>query len=483
MAVQFKWLVILAALVLAQGCSKANKTIVDETPDPFFYSFVAEDANIVGLVVTDNNGTVASESSPGVYEFAENYTPVTPITFVSNNLNVPGSTFQDIDGSGDRTNADIDYNVGFNLNYIGAFQTSDAREIFANPVTALIPANGIPSAGIAGLPESVLQAAFTDGVAGAADTIITLEDGTEISQRRLIARSSALITAIQEGIAALNSDSTTGQSAALQLASELSDANLSVGLDDLTQFSTSAQSAIELSVDSTQTELVVGLADAIAQILVDSASFTFTESVILTVQKSVTSSFTLQDVAAFITAARTLANDRGVQFAVKLAQEIEASGGLDAFMQSLVIVPIDVGNNGMSLVDAQVNDFNMSYSEDDGVVTINAVNAFFHQAELQYFFEDDLYGAAVNELEAILISLNANETNFLGAASEGINSARLLAVCWRDSPDENSAVCGEDNENLEFYALATVLEVCDAEYDSAFIAEINSLNRLDISCN
>ncbi|MDC2891382.1 hypothetical protein [Psychrosphaera algicola] len=74
----------------------------------------------------------------------------------------------------------------------------------------------------------------------------------------------------------------------------------------------------------------------------------------------------------------------------------------------------------------------------------------------------------------------------LGAAQNGINSARLLALCWNSVEQPNSSdsdVCGSENANLEYYALATQSEVCAADFDAAELAQINALNRQQISCN
>lgn len=83
------------------------------------------------------------------------------------------------------------------------------------------------------------------------------------------------------------------------------------------------------------------------------------------------------------------------------------------------------------------------------------------------------------------MTLNANETNLLGAASRDVDAARLLALCWNsiEQNEQTDDVCGADNVNLEFYGLATQEEVCQFGFDEVELAEINSLNRLQISCN
>ncbi|MDC2891380.1 hypothetical protein [Psychrosphaera algicola] len=150
-------LFVLLAIGVLQGCSRPGHSEVEVDPEPFFYSFVAEDASLVGLLVSDSTGTVATEISPGVYQFGPDYLPTTPITFESKNLVEPGASFQDIDEDGLKSATDINYNVGLEIAYIGSFSALGERTVFANPITALIPSTGIPLRGL----EDCLRSYFS----------------------------------------------------------------------------------------------------------------------------------------------------------------------------------------------------------------------------------------------------------------------------------------------------------------------------------
>jgi hypothetical protein len=195
------------------------------------------------------------------------------------------------------------------------------------------------------------------------------------------------------------------------------------------------------------------------------------------------------DLTTLLTNSNLIMKNNSLVFSVKLEQEIAESGGLSTFLSSLRLVPIPIGENGMSLVDNSVSDFAMSLVTESSRIQMSAVDAFFDQTELTYYFEDDLYGAKVDDDHAILVTLNANETNLLGAAFEGTNAVRLLALCWRDvgSSEATNQVCGEENSNLEFYALATEEEICGSGFESlrdeVLLAHINQLNSSEITCN
>lgn len=478
------WIGLFGLMVV--GCSKPGDSTVEPEPINFVYSFVAEDARIVGLLVTDRAGASATEVSPGVYEFAQSYEPELPITFASQNTSETAVTFQDIDGNGEYGNADIRYNVGFEIAYIGNFDNAGQRQLFGNPLTALIPAEGIPSSGIAGVPEQVLQQALLAGVDNASEASVTLPDGTNISTRQLIKRSVALITSVQEAIVSVQGQSSNSINTAKQLLIELRNADLSTGLDDPTDFVVSAQDIIAILTQE-DSAVVTQVAQQVGEILASEqgGNLSFFESLVLTVQQGVSPDSTSESVAANVSVNSAVATDNGVEFAINLVEEIEQAGGLAAFLNSLVLVPIDAGDNGKSLVDGQVSDFNLELLTDTTEVQLNATNAFFDDAVLEYFFADDLYGVKVDDNHAVLMTLNANETNLLGAASRGVNAARLLALCWNEieQNEQSDDVCGVDNVNLEFYALATSEEVCQFGFDEVELAEINSLNRLQISCN
>lgn len=479
-------LFVLLAIGVLQGCSRPGHSEVEVEPDPFFYSFVAEDASLVGLLVSDSAGTVATEISPGVYQFAADYVPATPITFKSKNATEPGVSFQDIDEDGIRGATDFNYNVGLEIAYIGSFSALGERTVFANPITALIPSAGIPSSGIGGLPEELFQLAFLTGIAGAPTTTIELSDGIEISVNEVLSRTAVLITALQEGIVILEGDPQAAVDVSIAVLAGFRDAAPTEGLADTTNFSIAMQSAIESHVSQANRDRVMQLASSIGNTLAGTSGATFYEALILAVQHNVNSSSTVASILEKLTVQEFSRLDNGIQFAVKLANEIASSGGMSAFLDSLSIIPINVSGNGQSLVDEGVTDFNLELVTTTETIKLNAKDAFFDQSELTYYFDDDLYGVKVDADHAVLIALNANETNLLGAAQNGINSARLLALCWNSVEQPNSTdtdVCGSENANLEYYALATQSEVCAADFDAAELAEINALNRQQISCN
>lgn len=479
-------LLLIIVLGFLQGCGRSGSSEVEEVEDPFQYKFVAEDGALIGLSVIDNSGTAATEVTPGVYQFAEDYEPVPPIKFVSQNRSELGSSFQDLDSDNERTAADIDYNVSLELAYIGEFQAAGDREVYANPITALIPASGIPSAGIGGLPEDLLVFAFRLGIENAPTTGVTITDGVELSVKQVLSRTAALITALQEGIYIIEGSNEAAGEISHAVLVGLRAAELSSGLLDTSNFSSVAQSAIEASVSQANRDKVMQLASSLGILLMTEFDVQFYESLILTVMRNVTADSSVEAIAGSLTAQAFKRNDLGVQYAIKLATDIAASGGMSAFLNGLSIVPIAIGNNGTSLVDDGVSDFNLELVEATANVKINATDAFFDQVELQYYFADDLYGATVDTNHAVLMALNANETNLLGAHDQGFNSVRLLALCWHEveqNNDENSEVCGTDNSNLEFYGLATEAEVCNAAFDEVELAQINALNRQQITCN
>ena len=481
---------LLMVVLLLQGCSRPGKTVVTPPePDPFVYKFTAEDAKLVGLKVTDAGGTQATETEPGVYQFAADFVPQTPIRFQSNNVAQASSSFQDIDGDGSLSAADIQYNVGFEINFIGNFSTSGDRQIFANPLTALIPATGIPSDGIAGLPEEIFEIAISQGVAAAPDTPIPVSEGVEVPAKQLISQSVVLLTAVQESIISTEGATEEAISAAISFVVELREANLDSGLSNTQEFGSIAQAAIELTASSETSAVVVQVATSVGQIIaeVPVEQVTYYESVVLTVQESVSAESTVETIQNTVNNDNFVENNNSLESAVELVEEIAASGGLTTFLESLSVVPIQVVNNGVSLVDAQVSDFNMEYLEQTETVRLNASGAFFDQSEMSYFLAEDVYGVKVDDEQAVLVTLNANETNWLGAAFEGTKPARLLALCWKGNEEqsitETADVCGSGNQNLEYYALATNEEICSANYDEALISQINSLNRKQISCN
>ena len=480
---------ILLSLIstLVVGCSKPGDSSVEEPPVVFTYSFVAEDARIVGLEVIDDSGTRATESSPGFYEFAASYEPALPISFLSQNDADTAVTFQDLDGDGQYSSADIRYNVGFEIAYIGSFSNSGERQLFANPLTALIPSDGIPADGIAGIPEGVLQEALLVGVDNASITeTVTLDDGTSVTYRQLIRRSVSVLTAIQESIVSAQGLTASSKNTAKQFLAELRKSELNTGLNDTRDLIGNSADLIDILTQD-QSPVVNAVATQVGEIMATAGGndLTFFESLVLTVQKVVSPQVAASEVTSTLTLDATQATDNGVELAINLVEEIEQAGGLETFLASLVAVPIDIAPNGRSLVDNMVTDFNLELMADTGVVKLNATNAFFDQANFDYFFAQDVYAVKVDDNHAVMMVLNANATNWLGAAARDEGAARLLALCWNEieQNEQSDDVCGANNINLEYYALATVAEICQADFDEILLAEINSLNRLQISCN
>jgi hypothetical protein len=483
-------MLVLMLALLVQGCSRPGKSTVKVEEDKFFYSFVAEDGALLGLSVTDSAEVAATETQPGVYQFAVGYVPTPPIRFVSRNQTEPGSSFQDVNGDGQRTGADIDYNGMLEIAYIGNFTVNSEREIFANPLTALIPSNGIPSDGIGGLPQQVFEIAISNGVANAPTTEIQLSEDVVLSAKAIISRSVALISALQEGIFILEGAGTEAMGILDLLSSNLRDANLTTGLANPTEFATAIQSSIESSVSQQNLDAVISLSQLLGTLVNESSTeLVYHEAMVKLVQDLVVVGASSADLTTLLTNSNLIMKNNSLVFSVKLEQEIAESGGLSTFLSSLRLVPIPIGENGMSLVDNSVSDFAMSLVTESSRIQMSAVDAFFDQTELTYYFEDDLYGAKVDDDHAILVTLNANETNLLGAAFEGTNAVRLLALCWRDvgSSEATNQVCGEENSNLEFYALATEEEICGSGFESlrdeVLLAHINQLNSSEITCN
>ncbi|WP_440906271.1 hypothetical protein ACMZOO_08585 [Catenovulum sp. SX2] len=454
----------LASLILA-ACS-SSESAKDQVKNQ--YTYLAEDAVIIGLSVVDGIGNTATEISPGEYQFAEGVTPVAPVEFTSRNTDTDAFlTFQDIDESGDLSEADISYNAGFELQFVPEADPATGQvSLFANPIVALIPATGIPADGIGGLPQAVVQEALTRGVKAASTTSIEL-NGETTTIKDVIAKTSAKLTAVQEVIVAKEGlKVSAGNKNSLNLLKQAIGSNTGSLVTDTGLSDFLAAAVDSLTLDNDSKDLVKEAAKQIAATIAASKLGSSTqkvvyESVIKVVQSSVRTTTTTQQVTTLITATTVKSSAEGINTSIKLAEQVQQSGGKTAFINSLLLVPVP-GNEG-ELITNSVAGFEMTFNATTNQITLAATGASFDGLVLAYNADSAVY-AGVSGNQAVFVSLSAN-AEFLSGFDLG--NVRLLASCTFDF---DLGLCGTDNQDMGIYPLATKAEFC-AAMDSASPSE------------
>ncbi|MBF0214108.1 MAG: hypothetical protein HQM00_11205 [Magnetococcales bacterium] len=414
---------------------------------------VAQDGNIVGLVVKDSSSPqqTATDQGNGEYRFAN--TAVTPIVGSSNNTLdndgvVTGTvrTFQDLDGDGlYTTNVDIPYNSNLTVAY-----ANNPNVVKMNPVTALVPATWNGSSSVAGLSAAVVQYALNNGVPPSTDTS---------TQAPIIRSVAAKLTAIQENLIqmgankertddllqAMGADSSStvnldGGSGALETAfkyaidsSRVTVGNLfSGGVTEaqletaVTKLTTALDSAAS-SVAPTHPESFVGaLTNAVGALLSGSES----GSRVSTIQSA-----TLPDLADAMSDW-----DSAITSGVN-----SGSVTLATLFSSLYIMPVyDLGttsNTNVAPVDgtlAELTDFAISYSATNRTVTLSGDGGFeFLGKSLTYSSDDLMYGwASSNEDDAAAINLNYAGFRLFSYTTDGGSSMHLFSLV------KQSEICG-----------------------------------------
>ena len=461
----------LASLVLA-ACS-SSESAKDQIKNQ--YTYVAEDALIIGLSVVDGAGNTATEISPGEYQFAEGITPTAPVEFTSQNTDEqPFLTFQDIDESGDLSEADIAYNVGFEMQFVPTADPATGQvALFANPIAALIPASGVPADGIGGLPQAVVQEALTKGVKAASTTSIEL-NGETTTIKDVIAKTSAKLTAVQEAIVAKEGVKVSaGNKNSLNLLKQAASSTTGSLVTDigLSDFLSSAVDSLTL--DSASKDLVKEAAKQIAATISASkvgasSQKVVYETVVKVVQSTVKPTTTTQQVTSSITTNKVKTSAEGINTSIKLAEQVKQTGGKATFINSLLLVPVP-GNEG-ELITNSVAGFEMTFNATSNQITLAATGASFDGLVLAYNAESAVY-AGVSGNQAVFVSLSAN-AEFLSGFDLG--NVRLLASCTFDF---QLGTCGADNQDMGIYPLATKAEFC-AAMDSSSPSEsfLQSLN-------
>ncbi|MDC2891381.1 hypothetical protein [Psychrosphaera algicola] len=191
-----------------------------------------------------------------------------------------------------------------------------------------------------------------------------------------MSRTAVLLTALQEGIVILEGDTQAAVDVSIAVLASFRDAEPTEGLADITQLSIAMQSAIESHVSQANSDKVMQLASSIGNTLASTTDATFYEALILAVQQNVNASSTVASILEKLTVQEFSRLDNGIQFAVKLANEIAESGGMSAFLNSLSIVPINVSGNGQSIVDDGVTDFNLELITSTETIKLNGSDAF-----------------------------------------------------------------------------------------------------------
>ncbi|EWH11651.1 hypothetical protein DS2_02460 [Catenovulum agarivorans DS-2] len=461
----------LATLILA-ACS-SSESAKDQVKNQ--YTYVAEDALIIGLSVVDGDGNTATEIAPGEYQFAEGVTPVPPVEFASRNTDEQAFlTFQDIDESGDLSEADIAYNVGFEMQFVPEADPATGQvALFANPIAALIPATGIPASGIGGLTQEIVQEALTKGVK-AASTAPTTINGEVTTIKDVIAKTSAKLTAVQEAIVAKEGNKVSaGNKNSLNLLKEAaSSTNGSLVSDTgLSDFLNSAINTLGLSTGDQ--ELVKEAAKQIALTISASKVGSGTqkvlyESIIKVVQTKVKPTSSTQQITTSITTDAVKSSAEGLNTSIELAEQVKQTGGKAAFINSLLLAPVP-GNEG-ELLDNSVAGFEMTFNSASNQITLAATGASFDGLVLSYTPDSGVY-AGIAGNQAVFVSLSAN-AEFLSGFD--LANVRLMASCTFDF---ELGMCGSDNQDMGIYPLATKAELC-AAMDSTTPSEsfLQSLN-------
>ncbi|WP_143871012.1 hypothetical protein [Catenovulum sediminis] len=429
------------------------------------YTYVAEDALIIGMKVEDAVGNQATEISPGEYQFALGVVPTPPVEFRSQNTDEnPFATYQDIDESGDLSEADLAYSVGFDMQFVPpANETTGQAAVFANPIAALIPATGVPANGIGGIPANVINEAINKGVKGAATTQIQI-NGEETTIKEVIAKTSAKITAIQEALVAKSGQKVSGgNTASIKL---LQDASLSsVGsLTDDTKFAEFFDAAINNSATDNDTKdllkqaaIQVGANIAAVKAATTGTQKVVFESIIKVVQQQVKTTTTSSQVANLIKSSTVTNSVKGINTSIKLAEEVKNSGGKAAFINSLLLIPVP--GTEAPLIEDNVSGFELTFNATNNQIAMAATGAFFDGLNLTYDAASATY-FAVTGSQAVFVSLSAN-SQFLPGAD--IGNVRLMATC---SFDFTTQTCGANNQALGIYTLATKAELC-SQFDNA----------------
>ncbi|KMT66063.1 hypothetical protein [Catenovulum maritimum] len=461
----------LFLILLLNGLSACSDS--DSARKQINYSFVAEDAALIGLDVSDNAGNQATESSPGTYSFDAGVVPQPPVTFVTRNTDSePFNSFQDLDASGDLSEADIAYNVGFSLKFIPQINPDEAgiTSVFANPITALIPAQGT-TGGLGGLNLSEVNSALSGGVKNA-DPVLQTK----------LQKIAAKITAVQEAIVA-----STGQKASktnLTSINLLDRFNLSSDtLTDDTKLNQLVDSALDSSGLSTESiQVVKATATQVGTNINKATSPTkgnLFESAIKLVQTEIKQTTTVAQVSSLISETKLLTALTQVVSGIDLAETVASSGGKEAFVASLLLVPPmdangDIFPQGNDVIQRGMSDFALSLNKTSNVITIADNGAYFSGAGVQLSYSDTskAYGG-ISGNDAYAISLNA--IDLVGVEGYSLSQLRLISFCI--DYDTSTQTCGVNNQGQQSYALATKAEICSA-YDNQPLNEsiLQSIN-------
>lgn len=475
------FLSILLSLLLSGCFGSSSDSDVEVAEDVYQYVFVAEDGPLINLSVRDAVGVTATQSSPGEYRFNVAYTPVLPITFAGTE-----DSYQEIDGVDGFTQGDLPYRVSFRINYLSTFVNNSERTLFANPLTALIPESGIPSEGIAGLPETVFEAALLQGITSPPDTTITV-NGEEKSLIEVVQESASLLTALQEGvIQRVSAENADSQALSRLILTDLSENSNGSGLESPDAFSNWVSSVMTSGLfEPVDQAALVAIGHQLAS-LAETIDLTGVdrdgESMIALVQQQLVMTDSVEAIEEKLTMTGLDTAQTGLGLGAQLAGAIESAGTFSDYLATLFLVPINIEPNGQSLVDDGVTGFGLTSSDDDQI-TLSGSGAFFDQMTLDYHIDVQGYGMAVTDTQAVIVTLNANVSNFFGQAASELNAVRLMVTCEFDSSaDANPTDCGSEGAVLEYYAIATATEICQAGFATDMIDVIDTLNEGTLGC-
>jgi len=459
-----------------------------------FTKVFAADGNIVGALVKDAAGATAADLGGGAYSFAANYVVTLPITVRSRNTAATIAacmdtltttvcdpvnilTFQDLDGSGTWTTGDVMYNGGMDIH---SAPTASGSRIYANPISALIPAGGaVPAGGVIGLTQAQVLAGGS-GDFNVASAAIRTAGAQLVAVQEALVNTGADPAAVATWIASVVANA-TGTSLVADLQAALT---LPGGTAASTLFPAPAvppsQADLKAAVGNIATNVVAAITGAAA----GSVNY---EAIISTVQQVIPANSTAP--APFTSVINQLANiplttaplslisstNYNQQSSTITTAVVNQTSGLAAVVNPLFIMPVyDLGTkqtgqfvagppptfvaSNVTVLDGYTG-FSLTYNAAANTITINGTNspnpgspAIAGQV-LTFDATQQMYGVKAGNL---FVSVNLN---FLGT--------KVLSVC----NDYNAVTPATPVCTLNHFALPTQAQICAFTFaDGSFFA-------------
>jgi len=454
------------------GASAGSATL---SASPLSTRILVQDANIVGAKVQDKSGALGTYLGNGYYEFIVGHTVVFPVSVRSQNSPatiascMPNSavtcnvanikTFQDLDNSGTWTAGDVIYNGSMDIQY--APQSGSGAIIYANPIVALIPSSGVPTAKL-GLTAAQISTAATANFTTAPAAVKAL--GSQLAAlQEVLVNVGADPAAVSLLLTNISTSSATTLTAAVQQAVN--------AIPPTTLFPAPAVAPAAADMYTA----VGNIATAITGAMATSAS-THYEAIVTVVQGAIPiklSTQTSAQVMARLAAASPTttpfnsitqttydAASTAIQAAINLQNQFVANVN-GSFIMPIYDIYTKAVLGGTTTLDG-LTKFSLTYNADH-TITINGVNLAGAPAiagkTLTFDAGAQMYGFAdpVSKLY-IAISFNASS----------LNGAKVLTYC-NDYAGVTTTVpvC-----SLHYFALPTQADVCRFQFaDGTFFAD------------